>query len=113
LIRPENEGLDLLTPELITAIIGVGGLAAIIPKLIDGWSAWRSGRADAEKGKNQGVLERLADGEKRAEDEADFRRSLEEYAGVLRLMLIETGYLLDQLPPWPVRRSKSARSNGK
>jgi hypothetical protein len=92
-----------MTPELITAIIGVGGLAAIIPKLIDGWIAWRSGRARTEKYRNQSILERLADAEKRAENEADFRRALEEYAGHLRILLIGAGVTVERLPIWPVR----------
>jgi hypothetical protein len=97
-----------MTPELITAIIGVGGLAAIIPKVIDGLAAWRSGRATAEKAKNRNLLERLADAEKRSENEADFRRALEEYAGALRLLLIETGFDIRQLPPWPVRHARKS-----
>lgn len=94
----------MLTPELITAILGFGGMAAIVPKIIDGLLAWRSGRASAEKRKNQSLLERLADAETRAEQEADFRRALEEYAGALRIMLIGAGYTLHRLPAWPVRK---------
>jgi hypothetical protein len=97
-----------MTPELITAIIGVGGLAAIIPKLVDGWTAWRSGRAAAEKTKNRSLLERIADAEKRSENEADFRRALEEYAGTLRLLLIEAGYAMHRLPPWPIRQARKS-----
>jgi hypothetical protein len=92
-----------MTPELITAIIGVGGLAAIIPKLIDGLIAWRSGRAAMEKNRNQSVLERLTEAERRAENEADYRRLLEDYAGQLRVLLIGLGVTLHRLPPWPVR----------
>lgn len=95
-----------MTPELITAILGVGGLAAIIPKAIDGFAAWRSGRAMTEKNVNRNLLERLADADKRAENEADFRRSLEEYAGALRLLLIQAGYTLHRIPPWPVRATR-------
>jgi hypothetical protein len=92
-----------MTPELWTAILGIGGLAAIIPKAIDGMLAWRSGRAATEKRQNQGILERLADSEKRGEAEADFRRKLEEYAGALRLLLIQAGLAPHRIPPWPVR----------
>lgn len=98
-----------MTPELITAILGVGGLAAIVPKVIDGFAAWRSGRAATEKNQNRTLLERLADADKRAENEADFRRSLEEYAGALRLLLIQAGYTLHRLPPWPVRGTTPGR----
>lgn len=92
-----------MTPELITAIIGVGGLAAIIPKLIEGLAAWRSGRARVEKLTNRTLLERLGDAEKRAQHEADLRRSLEEYAAGLRLMLIGSGLDPLRIPPWPHR----------
>lgn len=94
-----------MTPELITAVLGIGGLAAIVPKLIDGFVAWRSGRAMSEKRQNQNILERLADADARAEAEADFRRALEEYAGALRLLLIHAGYAMHRIPPWPVRKA--------
>lgn len=93
-----------MTPEMLTAIIGVGGLAAIVPKLIEGMIAWRSGRAMAEKGRNRSLLERIATAEKRAEAEADFRRALEEYAGVLRVFLINAGVAAHRIPPWPIRQ---------
>jgi hypothetical protein len=93
-----------MTPELITAIIGVGGLAAIVPKLIEGLTAWRTGRARAEKSRNQSLLEQLAEAEKRAANEADFRRLLEDYAGQLRILLISAGYAMHNVPPWPVRK---------
>lgn len=92
-----------MTPELLTAILGVGGLAAIVPKLVDGLLAWRSGRAVAEKGRNRSILERLADAEERAEVESGFRRKLEEYASQLRVMLVAAGVPAEKLPPWPVR----------
>jgi hypothetical protein len=95
-----------MTPELWTAILGIGGLAAIIPKIIDGLLAWRSGRAVSEKKRNQSVLERLADAERREQAESDFRRKLEEYAGALRLLLIQAGVPPDRIPPWPVRESR-------
>jgi hypothetical protein len=89
---------------MLTAILGVGGLAAIVPKVIDGLRAWRSGRAVAERTRNRSLLERLIDAERRAEAEADFRRLLEEYAGVLRLMLVNSGTPASTIPPWPVRK---------
>jgi hypothetical protein len=93
-----------MTTELLTAILGVGGLAAIIPKLLEGLLAWRSGRAVAEKGRNRSIIQRLADAELRAEAEADFRRLLEEYAGALRLLLVQAGIPPERIPPWPVRK---------
>ena len=95
-----------MTPEMITAIIGVGGLGMIIPKIIDGLRAWKSGRAAAEKVNNRSLLARLTDAEARAEAEAGFRRKLEEYAGALRLLLINAGVPAEKLPPWPVREKQ-------
>lgn len=98
------KGAPAMSPELITAIVGVGGLAAIIPKIVEGVAAYRSGRAVSEKGRNQSLLARVGTADRRAENEADFRRKLEEYAGALRLMLIELGVPAHKLPPWPVRK---------
>lgn len=90
-----------MTPEMWTAIIGVGGFSVIIPKLIDGIIAWRSGQAANEKVHNQSILDRLAESEKRSEAEAEFRRKLEEYAGILRLLLVQAGFPAHRIPPWP------------
>lgn len=101
-----------MTPELMTAILGVGGLAAIVPKIIDGVSAWLSGRAKAEKGRNQTVLHKLSAADRRAESEAEFRRALEEYAGQLRLLLVNSGVPVASLPPWPVRHHDRRPGDG-
>lgn len=94
-----------MTPELLTAILGAGGLAAIVPKLLDGIKAWRSGRALEEKDKNRGLVDRLAAAESRLEAEIVWRRAVEEYASSLRRVLIEVyGVPADRLPPWPVRK---------
>lgn len=97
-----------MTPELITALLGTGGLALIIPKIIDGLKAWRSGRAVEEKTKNKSLVQRLAEAEaktavetKRADTEAKRRRAMEEYAGGLRVQLIGAGIPGNDLPPWP------------
>jgi hypothetical protein len=90
-----------MTPEMWTAIIGVGGFSVIIPKLVDGLIAWRTGRAQNEKAQNQSILDRLAESEKRSEHEAELRRKLEEYAGALRLLLVNAGIPLHKIPPWP------------
>jgi hypothetical protein len=99
-----------MTPEMITALVGVGGLGLIIPKVIDGLSAWLSGRAKAEKEKNQSVLSKLSAADRRAEAEAEFRRALEEYAGRLRLLLVNSGVPVDAIPPWP-ERDHNRRAN--
>jgi hypothetical protein len=92
-----------MTPEMWTAIIGVGGFSVIIPKLIDGIVAWRSGQAANEKVQNQSILDRLAESERRSQAEADLRRALEEYAGKLRLLLVQAGLAMHKIPPWPDR----------
>jgi hypothetical protein len=102
-----------MTPEMLTAILGVGGLAAILPKIIDGLNAWRSGRAVAEKGNNRTILERLTMAERRAETEAEFRRLLEDYASTLRVMLIGAGIPADKIPAWPTRiKQEIEKGNG-
>jgi hypothetical protein len=99
-----------MTPEMWTAIIGVGGFSVIIPKLVEGLLAWRTGRAQTEKAQNQSILERLAESEQRSlreaersQREADWRRALEEYAGLLRLLLVQAGVAMHKVPPWPDR----------
>lgn len=100
-----------MTPEMLTAILGAGGLAAIIPKVIDGITAWWSGRAKAEKSENQSLIQRLEDTERRAALEATYRRDLEEYAGALRLALVHAGIAAEMLPPWPQKaRLKNERA---
>jgi len=98
-----------MTPEMWTAIIGVGGFSVIIPKLIDGIIAWRTGRAQTEKAQNQSILDRLAESERRSEVEAKWRRAIEEYAGILRLLLVQAGVAQHKVPPWP---NKDEPKNG-
>lgn len=95
-----------MTPEMWTAIIGVGGLSVIIPKLIDGIIAWRTGRAQTEKAQNQSILDRLAESELRSQREAEWRRSLEEYASILRLLLVQSGVPVHKIPSWPDRSNQ-------
>ena len=85
-----------MSPEMWTAIIGVGGFSVIVPKLIDGLIAWRTGRAQTEKAQNQYILDRLAESERRSELETKWRRALEEYAGILRLLLVQAGVSQDK-----------------
>lgn len=92
-----------MTPELITALLGTGGLALIIPKVIEGIRAWRSGRALEEKSKNKSLVTRLSESESHAESETRWRRKLEEYAGALRVDLITHGVPEEDLRPWPKR----------
>lgn len=93
-----------MTPELIMAILGAGGLAAIIPKAIDGIAALRSGRAAEEKEQNQSLLSRVISAERRFDLEAEFRRAWEEHCARLKRLLIQLGFPEDQLPPEPARK---------
>ena len=97
-----------MTPEMWTAIIGVGGFSVIIPKLVDGIIAWRTGRAADARVHNRTMLDRLAEAEQRASNESEFRRALEEYAGKLRLLLVQSGVAI---PPWPERVTVHGRQN--
>jgi hypothetical protein len=92
--------------QLIVAVLGIGGIGAITPKIIDGLTAWRTGKAQREKANNRTALSRLVAETERADREAAFRRKLEEYASGLRRMLIQLGVPEDKLPPWPQRREK-------
>jgi hypothetical protein len=94
--------------EIITALVGTAGIGLLIPKIIEGWNAWRSGKAAREKASNRSALSRLDNETQRADDEASFRRRLEEYASGLRRMLIQLGVPEDKLPPWP-QRQKSVK----
>jgi hypothetical protein len=95
-------GVNIL--EIVTAVIIALGGARIIPKAVEGYRAWKSGKAREEKEQNRSALGRLVDAEHRADDEATFRRRLEEYASQLRRMLIDLGVPEERLPAWPQRR---------
>jgi hypothetical protein len=88
------------------AVLGAGGLAAIIPKVIDGIRAWQSGRADQEKNENRSALGRMWKAEKERDEEATFRRAVEEWAGRLHYLLIQMGVPEDKLPARPERKQR-------
>lgn len=92
-----------MTPELIAAILGSGGLAYIIPKAIDGFKAWRTGQAAEERKENRSALIRMATAEKERDNEIQSRIMFQEYASRLRRLLIEFGFPEERLPPWPIR----------
>jgi hypothetical protein len=95
-----------LTPELVTALLGVGGLAAIVPKIIDGVRAWRSGKAREEKTQNRTALGRLVEAEHQRDAEAEFRRDVENFAGRLYRLLMQMGVPEEKLPEWPARKAR-------
>lgn len=92
-----------MTPEMVIAVLGAGGLSVIVPKVIDGIRAWQSGRADEEKAQNRTALGRLATAEQQLDDEANFRRRIEDWAGELVYMLKQIGVPVDQIPKKPAR----------
>ena len=94
--------------ETVTAIIAALGGPVLIIKALDVIKAARSGRAAREKAENRSALGRLADAEAERDDEATFRRRLEEYASRLRRMLLELGVQENKIPEWPVRKDKAS-----
>jgi len=98
----------MITPELATAVIVALGGASIIPKIIDGVRAWKSGRAREEKHENRTALGRLVEAEERADSEASFRRRVEEWASGLVYMLKQIGVPDAQIPPKPTRIKENA-----
>jgi len=94
------------TPETLTALVAALGLPVIVPKLIDGYKAWRSGRAQQEKTENRSLLARVIDAEKQIDVERQLRRAWEEFAGRLRYMLTQLGVPDDKLPEEPSRKGR-------
>lgn len=86
------------------AVLGAGGLAAIIPKVVDGIRAWQSGKADEEKAANRSALGRLVIAERERDEEATFRRQIEDWAARLHYLLIQMGVPEDKLPARPERK---------
>jgi hypothetical protein len=93
----------MTSAEIITAILGVGGLGFLIPKLIDGLRAWHSGRAKEERTANRSLLTRALSAENSYEKEITFRRLIEEWAGELVYMLKQIGVPTNKIPPKPER----------
>lgn len=91
--------------ELTALVIALGSMPVLL-KIIDAIRAWRSGRAQAEKMQNRNALGRLVAAEDRADEEAAFRRIVQEYASSLRRLLVEWGYPEEKLPPFPVKHTK-------
>jgi len=92
--------------DIIIAVLGAGGVASVIPKIVDGIKAWRTGRASEEKQENRRQLGRIFTAEKLADDEASFRRRIEEWAGELIYMLKQIGVPAEKIPPKPVRKDR-------
>ena len=86
-----------MTPEHVTALVLALGGATIIPKIIEGWRASKSGEARAEKARHRMFLNE-------AEETTSYLRVMQEHAAELRRILIDWGFPKEQLPPWPVRK---------
>ena len=89
-----------MDPALIAAIIGAGGLAALVPQIFSGVRGLLDGHHAREKAENvdalaqrdRAILER---------DRADrCRRVMVEHAATVRRIAIEHG-IGQHLPPWP------------
>jgi hypothetical protein len=93
-----------MTVAELTALVIAVGSAPVILKVIDWVKATRSGRAIREKAENRSALARLVDAEYERDDEANFRRRIEEWAGGLVYMLRQIGVPDDKIPPKPQRR---------
>ena len=98
-----------MSAEIITAItaliVAITG-PAIIPKVIDAYKAGRSGKAARQKAENRSALGRMVELEDELEDERDYRRAWEDFAGTLRWMLKQLGVAENKIPPWPQRKKR-------
>lgn len=93
-----------MTAAELTALVIAVGSAPVIIKILDWIKATRSGRALREKAENRSALSRLVDAEEERDEEANFRRRIEEWAGGLVYMLKQIGVPTEQIPPKPERR---------
>lgn len=91
----------MTTAEWIVAIVGPAGLAALIPRAMKEFRAWRSGRAEDEKRANRSALGRLVEAETETEFQTEWRRLLSEHAAHVRRIAIDWGVPENVLPEWP------------
>ena len=96
-----------MTPaEIATAIIIALGGASLIPKSIEGFRAWRTGKAREEKNENRSLLTRTVNAETRLDRETEFRRRVEEWGGRLAYMLAQLGVPAERIPAKPEQFTK-------
>lgn len=93
-----------MTAAELTALVIAFGSAPVILKLIDWIKAVRSGRALREKAENRSALAQLVDAKEERDEEANFRRRIEEWAGGLVYMLTQIGVPREQIPAKPERQ---------
>lgn len=94
--------------ETVVAIAAALGVRELLPRIVDAILKHYTGRASRERSR----VDHLEADRRAAESERDrqalWRRLLQEYASLLRSMLIERGANPDSLPPVPPEpRSRS------
>ena len=96
-----------IPPDLATLILtllgGSGGLGYLIKAFLD----YRSGLAEKEKAVNKDIISSLNDTQEKLESEIAYRHEWQEYASILRAMLIETGVYAKSLPKKPYRKKET------
>jgi hypothetical protein len=93
----------------VTAIIAALGGPVLIIKALDVIKATRSGRAAREKAENRSALGRLAAAEEERDEEADYRRRIEEWAGgIIYMVKTRFGVSDADIPPKPSRNRVNA-----
>lgn len=90
--------------EAIIAVAVALGLRELLPGVV----AWLTGRAGREKARVQELIDERDAAESERDEEAEYRRKVEEMASALRRIAVEHGVPADKLPAWPTRRRKSA-----
>lgn len=91
------------TEQWVEAIIAVA-VALGVRELLPGFVAWLTGRAGREKARVQELIDERDTAENERDEEAAYRRKVEEMASTLRRLALEAGVPTDELPAWPTRR---------
>lgn len=77
-----------------------GGTASVLYTAGRGFWRWATGRAGRERIRTRTIADERDMARNERDDEFDYRIILQEYASVLRRMLIERGFEA-VIPPWP------------
>lgn len=92
------------TEQWVEAIVAVAvalGLRELLPGLV----AWLTGRASREKARVQELMRERDAAEDERDEEAVYRRKVEEMGSALRRIALEAGVPAEDLPAWPQRSS--------
>lgn len=97
-----------LDAQTLAAIFGAGGIGAVLLAITKGTFDWINGSHAREKSRNADIAQQRNDAVARAQylqdrldRESAKRRIIAEHAGTLRVMLIESGAQVEDLPKWP------------